>query len=98
MVVPPLRALGRILRLVVTVPRARNDPELRAQEGTNPHLSAALLKKNLLVQLPMAPRIPIPLPEETQWDHKGLGAPGTRVATGALEVVGIPEVNKEMHC
>ena len=103
MVVPPLRALGLTLRLVVTVPRARNDPEVRAQEGMIPHLSApgekrpnpnpALPMKNLLVHLPLAPRIPIPLPEETQWDHKGLGAPGTRVATGALEVVGIPEVN-----
>ena len=102
MVVPPLRALGLTLRLVVTVPRARKDPEVRAQEGMIPHLSApgekrpnpnpALPMKNLLVHLPLTPRIPIPLPEETQWDHKGLGAPGTRVATGALEVVGIPEV------
>ena len=103
MVVPPLRALGLTLRLVVTVPRARRDPEVRAQEGMNPHLSApgekrpnpnpALPMKNLLVHLPLTPRIPIPLPEETQWDHKDPGAPGTRVATGALEVVGIPEVN-----
>ena len=105
MVVPPLRALGLTLRLVMTVPKARNDPEVRAQEGMIPHLSApgekrpnpnpALPMKNLLVHLLLAPRIPIPLPEETQWDHKGPGAPGTRVATGALEVVGIPEVNKE---
>ena len=49
--------------------------------------------KNILVHLPLAPRFLIPLPEETQWVHKGLGAPGTGVATGALEVVGIPEVN-----
>ena len=104
MVVPPLRALGLTLRLVVTVPRARNDPEVRAQEGMIPHLSApgekrpnpnpALPMKNLLVHLPLAPRFLIPLPEETQWVHKGLGAPGTRVATGALEVVGIPEVTE----
>ena len=107
MVVPPLRALGSTLRLVVKFPRAKNDLEPRAQEGQNPHLSApgekrpnpnpALPKKNLLVHLPMAPRIPTPLPEETPWVHKGLGAPGTpgtRVATGALEVVGIPEVTE----
>ena len=102
MVVPPLRALGRILRLVVTVPRARNDPEVRAQEGMIPHLSApgekrpnpnpALPMKNLLVHLLLAPRIPIPLPGETQWAHRGPGIPGTHVATGALEEVGIPEV------
>ena len=105
MVVPPLRALGLTLHLVVKVPRALNAPELRAQEGLTPHLSApgekspptnlALPIMNLLVQLPMANRFLIPLPEETQWAHKGLGAPKTGVATEALEVVGIPEVNRD---
>ena len=105
MVVPPLRALGSTLRLVVKFPRARNVPEPRAQEGLNPHLSApgekspqtnlALPKKNLLVHLPLAPRFLIPLPEETQWVHKGLGAPETGVVTEALEVVGTPEVNRD---
>ena len=101
MVVPPLGALGLILRLVVKFPRARNVPEPRAQEGLNPHLSApgekspqtnlALPMKNLLVHLPLAPRFLIPLPEETQWVHKGLGAPETGVVTEALEVVGALE-------
>ena len=105
MVVPPLRALGLILHLVVTVPRARNDPEVRAQEGMIPHPSApgekrpnpnlALPKKNLLVHLPLAPRFLIPLPEETQWVHKGLGTPETGVVTEAQEVVGTPEVNRD---
>ena len=105
MVVPPLRALGLILRLVVKFPRARNDLEPRAQEGLIPHLSApgekrrypnpALPMKNLLVHLPLAPRFLIPLPEETQWAHKGLGAPETGVVTEALEVVGTPEVNRD---
>ena len=105
MVVPPLRALGSTLRLVVKFPRARNVPEPRAQEGLNPHLSApgekspqtnlALPKKNLHVHLPLALRFLIPLPEETQWVHKGLGAPETGVVTEALEVVGTPEVNRD---
>ena len=105
MVLPPLRALGLTLHLVVKVPRAENVPEPRAQEGLNPHLSApgekspqtnlAHQMKNLHVHLPLAPRFLIPLPEETQWAHKGLGAPKTGVATEALEVVGIPEVNRD---
>ena len=48
--------------------------------------------KNLHVQLQLANRFLIPLPEETQWAHKGLGDPETGVATEALEVVGILEV------
>ena len=43
----------------------------------------------------MAPRFLIPLPEETQWVHKGLGAPETGVVTEAQEVVGTPEVNRD---
>ena len=107
MVVPPLRALGLTLRLVVTVPRARRDPEVRAQEGMNPHHSAPGEKrpspkpapptKNLLVHLLLAPRIPIPLPGETQSAHRGPWIPGTHVATGALEEVGIPEVNTDIR-
>ena len=105
MVVPPLRALGLTLQSVVTTPRAENVLEPRAQEGLNPHLSApggkspnpnpAPPMKNLHVHLPLAPRFLIPLPEETQWAHKGLGAPETGVVTEALEVVGIPEVNRD---
>ena len=105
MVVPPLRALGSTLRLVVKFPRALNELEPRAQEGQNPHLSApgekspptnlALPIMNLLVHLPMANRFLIPLPEETQWAHKGLGAPETGVVTEAQEVVGTPEVNRD---
>ena len=101
MVVPPLRALGLTLQSVVTTPRAGNVLEPRAQEGLNPHLSApggkspnpnpAPPMKNLHVHLPLAPRFLIPLPEETQWAHKGLGAPKTGVVTEALEVVGTPE-------
>ena len=105
MVVPPLRALGSTLRLVVKFPRAKNVLEPRAQEGLNPHLSApggkspnpnpAPPMKNLHVHLPLADRFLIPLPEETQWAHKGLGAPKTGVVTEALEVVGTPEVNRD---
>ena len=105
MVVPPLRALGLTLQSVVTTPRAENVLEPRAQEGLNPHLSApggkspnpnpAPPMKNLHVHLPLADRFLIPLPEETQWAHKGLGAPETGVVTEALEVVGIPEVNRD---
>ena len=105
MVVPPLRALGSTLRLVVKFPRALNELEPRAQEGQNPHLSApgeksptpnlALPIMYLLVHIPMVNRFLIPLPEETQWAHKGLGAPETGVVTEALEVVGIPEVNRD---
>ena len=105
MVVPPLRALGLTLQSVVTTPRAENVLEPRAQEGLNPHLSApggksqnpnpAPPMKNLHVQLQLANRFLIPLPEETQWAHKGLGAPETGVVTEALEVVGIPEVNRD---
>ena len=101
MVVPPLRLLGSTLHLVVKFPRAKNDLEPRAQEGQNPHLSApgekspqtnlALPMKNLLVHLPLVPRFLIPLPEETQWAHKGLGDPEAGVVTEALEVVGTPE-------
>ena len=102
MVVPPLRALGLTLLLVVTGPGARRDPEARAQEGMNPHHSApgekrpspepAPQTKNLLVHLLLASRIPILLPGETQWAHRGPGIPGTHMATEALEEVGIPEV------
>ena len=104
MVVPPLRALGSILLLVVTTPRAGNDQELRAQEGLNPLLSAPGEKSpnpspgppmNLHVHLPLANRFLIPLLEETQWAHKGLGIPKTGVATEALEAAGIPEVNRD---
>ena len=104
MVVPPLRALGSILLLVVTTPRAGNDQELRAQEGLNPLLSAPGEKSpnpspgppmNLHVHLPLANRFLIPLLEETQWAHKGLGVPKTGVATEALEAAGIPEVNRD---
>ena len=105
MVVPPLRALGSTLRLVVKFPRAKNELETRAQEGQNPHLSApgekspqtnlAPQMKNLHVHLPLAPRFLIPLPEETQWAHKGLGAPETGVVTEAQEAVGTPEVNRD---
>ena len=105
MVVPPLRALGSTLRLVVKFPRAKNELEPRAQEGQNPHLSAPGEKspnpnpgppmKNLHAHLPLANRFLIPLPEETQWAHKGLGAPKTGVATEALEAAGIPEVNRD---
>ena len=101
MVVPPLRALGSTLRLVVKFPRALNELEPRAQEGQNPHLSApgeksptpnlALPIMYLLVHIPMANRFLIPLPEETQWVHKGLGDPEAGVVTEALEVVGTPE-------
>ena len=51
--------------------------------------------KNLLVHLLLAPRIPIPLPGETQSAHRGPGIPGTHVATGALEEARIPEVNPD---
>ena len=105
MVVPPLRALGSTLRLVVKFPRELNELEPRAQEGQNPHLSApgekspttnlALPIMYLLVHIPMANRFLIPLPEETQWVHKGLGDPEAGVVTEALEVVGTPEVNKD---
>ena len=104
MVVPPLRALGSILLLVVTTPRAGNVQEPRAQEGLNPLLSAPGEKSpnpspgppmNLHVHLPLANRFLIPLLEETQWAHKGLGAPKTGVATEALEAAGIPEVNRD---
>ena len=105
MVVPPLRALGLTLQSVVTTPRAGNVLEPRAQEGLNPLLSAPGEKspnpnpgppmKNLHVHLPLADRFLIPLPEETQWAHKGLGAPKTGVVTEALEVVGTPEVNRD---
>ena len=105
MVVPPLRALGSTLRLVVKFPRAKNELEPRAQEGQNPHLSApgekspptnlALPIMYLLVHIPMVNRFLIPLPEETQWAHKGPGAPKTGVVTEALEVVGTPEVNRD---
>ena len=101
MVVPPLRALGSTLRLVVKFPRALNELEPRAQEGQNPHLSApgeksptpnlALPIMYLLVHIPMVNRFLIPLPEETQWVHKGLGDPEAGVVTEALEVVGTPE-------
>ena len=100
MVVPPLRALGSTLRLVVKFPRAKNDLEPRAQEGQNPHLSAPgeksptpnlALPMYLLVHNPMVNRFLIPLPEETQWVHKGLGDPEAGVVTEALEVVGTPE-------
>ena len=100
MVVPPLRALGSILLLVVTTPRAGNVQELRAQEGLNPLLSAPGEKSpnpspgppmNLHAHLPLANRFLIPLPEETQWVHKGLGDPEAGVVTEALEVVGTPE-------
>ena len=104
MVVPPLRALGSILLLVVTTPRAGNVQELRAQEGLNPLLSAPGEKSpnpspgppmKLHLHLPLANRFLIPLLEETQWAHKGLGAPKTGVATEALEAAGIPEVNRD---
>ena len=105
MVVPPLRALGLTLQSVVTTPRAENVLEPRAQEGLNPHLSApggkspnpnpAPPMKNLHVHLPLANRFLIPLLEETQWAHKGLGVPKTGVATEALEAAGIPEVNRD---
>ena len=90
---------------MVKVPRAGNVPEPRAQEGLNPHLSAPGEKspnpnpgppmKNLHVHLPLADRFLIPLPEETQWVHKGLGTPETGVVTEALEVVGTSEVNRD---
>ena len=90
---------------MVAVPRARNVLEPRAQEGLNPHLSApggksqnpnpAPPMKNLHVHLPLADRFLIPLPEETQWAHKGLGAPKTGVVTEAQEAVGTPEVNRD---
>ena len=105
MVVPPLRALGLTLLLVVTRPGARRDPEVRVQEGMNPHHSApgekrlspkpAPLTTNLLVHLLLAPRIPILLPEETQSAHRGPGIPETHVATEALEEAGIPEVSPD---
>ena len=105
MVVPPLRALGLTLLSVVTTPRAGSVLEPRAQEGLNPLLSAPGEKspnpspgppmKNLHAHLPLADRFLIPLPEETQWAHKGLGAPKTGVVTEALEVVGTPEVNRD---
>ena len=101
MVVPPLRELGSTLCLVVKFPRALNELEPRAQEGQNPHLSApgeksptpnlALPIMYLLVHIPMVNRFLIPLPEETQWVHKGLGDPEAGVVTEALEVVGTPE-------
>ena len=101
MVVPPLRALGLTLHSVVKTPRAENVLEPRAQEGLNPLLSAPGEKspnpnpgppmKNLHAHLPLADRFLIPLPEETQWVHKGLGDPEAGVVTEALEVVGALE-------
>ena len=43
------------------------------------------------LHLPLANRFLIPLPEETQWAHKGLGDPEAGVVTEALEVVGALE-------
>ena len=102
MVVPPLRALGLTLLLVVTGPGARSDPEVKASEGMNPLPSApgekrlspkpAPLTTKILVHLLLTPRIPILLPEET---HRGPGIPRTHVARGALEEAGIPEVSPD---
>ena len=105
MVVPPLRALGLTLLLVVTGPGARSDPEVKAPEGMNPHPSAPGEKRlspkpvppmsNLLAHLLLAPRIPTHLPEETQLVHEDPGPPRTLVFPEAPEVKGIPVVTAD---
>ena len=67
------------------------NPHPSAPGEKSPPTNLALPMMHLLVHHPMANRFLIPLPEETQWAHKGLGDPEAGVVTEALEVVGTPE-------